>query len=136
MAGDINVAPADRDVYDPTLATAHPRQPPERDAVRRLLELGLIDLARDRHPDTRVHVVELSARSVRQGPRASHRPRPLLVGRRRQGHRCVGRPNGAPTSGPQTTHRLSSILSSEPKHTRATPSVAMTIGFDLLGRAS
>ena len=26
--------------------------PPERDAVRRLLELGLIDLARDRHPDT------------------------------------------------------------------------------------
>ena len=53
VAGDINVAPADRDVYDPTRWRRRTHaSPPERDAVRRLLELGLTDLARDRHPDT------------------------------------------------------------------------------------
>lgn len=53
VAGDINVAPADRDVYDPTRWRRRTHaSPAERDAVRRLLELGLTDLARDRHPDT------------------------------------------------------------------------------------
>ena len=53
VAGDVNVAPADRDVYDPTRWRRRTHaSPPERDAVRRLLELGLIDLARDHHPDT------------------------------------------------------------------------------------
>ena len=52
VAGDFNVAPADIDIYDPvrwrrrTHASA-----PERAAVRALLDLGLQDLLRDRHPD-------------------------------------------------------------------------------------
>ncbi|MEM9466689.1 MAG: exodeoxyribonuclease III [Actinomycetota bacterium] len=53
VAGDFNVAPADLDIYDPkrwrrrTHASA-----PERDGIRHLLELGLVDIARDHHPDT------------------------------------------------------------------------------------
>ena len=53
VAGDFNVAPADLDIYDPkrwrrrTHASA-----PERDGIRHLVDLGLIDIARDRHPDS------------------------------------------------------------------------------------
>ncbi len=52
VAGDFNVAPADLDIYDPkrwrrrTHASA-----PERDGIRHLVDLGLVDIARDRHHD-------------------------------------------------------------------------------------
>ena len=52
VAGDINVAPL---IVMSTTRRWRRRthaSPPERDAVQRLLELGLTDLARDRHPDT------------------------------------------------------------------------------------
>ena len=97
VAGDINVAPADRDVYDPTRWRRRTHaSPPERDAVQRLLELGLTDLARDRHPDTpdsRGGTIG-QASSTRTTDFASISP--LLVGRRRRRHRRVGRPNARP----------------------------------------
>ncbi|MEM8706103.1 MAG: exodeoxyribonuclease III [Actinomycetota bacterium] len=53
VAGDFNVAPADQDVYDPKRWRRRTHaSPPERDGIRSLLDLGLVDLARDRHPDT------------------------------------------------------------------------------------
>ncbi|MEM9201757.1 MAG: exodeoxyribonuclease III [Actinomycetota bacterium] len=53
IAGDFNVAPTDDDIYDPKRwrRRTHASRP-ERDGIRHLLELGLVDLARDRHPET------------------------------------------------------------------------------------
>lgn len=51
LAGDLNVAPHDRDIYDParwrrrTHASA-----PERSAIAALVDLGLHDLVREHHP--------------------------------------------------------------------------------------
>jgi exodeoxyribonuclease-3 len=47
VLGDFNIAPEDRDVYDPELW--HERilcSTPEREALRRLLDLGLVDTFR------------------------------------------------------------------------------------------
>jgi exodeoxyribonuclease III len=47
VAGDFNVAPSDLDVYDPVLwAGKNLASEPERSAVRRLLDWGLVDLGR------------------------------------------------------------------------------------------
>ncbi len=55
VCGDMNVAPADDDVFD---AQAYVGQThvtgPERDALARLRELGLRDVVRERWPDQRV----------------------------------------------------------------------------------
>jgi len=52
VAGDFNIAPEDRDVYDPRKfeGATHVSQP-ERDALGRLLDWGLIDLFRAVHPE-------------------------------------------------------------------------------------
>lgn len=51
VAGDFNIAPEDRDVYDPAkfVAATHVSQP-ERDRLNTLIDRGLIDLFRDQHP--------------------------------------------------------------------------------------
>ncbi len=52
VGGDFNVAPADLDVYDPSLfaGMTHVSEP-ERDAIRALEASGLVDVTRRLHPD-------------------------------------------------------------------------------------
>jgi exodeoxyribonuclease-3 len=52
VAGDFNIAPTDADVYDPAkfVGATHVSEP-ERDRLQALLDWGLVDLFRDRHPD-------------------------------------------------------------------------------------
>lgn len=52
VLGDFNIAPEDRDVYDPQgLAGQVLLSAPEREAFRALLDLGLVDVFRRHHPD-------------------------------------------------------------------------------------
>ena len=52
VTGDFNIAPTDADVYDPRkFAGATHVSAPERDRLQRLLDWGLVDLFRLRHPD-------------------------------------------------------------------------------------
>ena len=55
VCGDVNIAPADDDVFDPDayIGQTHVTQP-ERDALAELQALGLRDVVRDRWPDERV----------------------------------------------------------------------------------
>jgi exodeoxyribonuclease-3 len=55
VCGDMNIAPADADVFDPDayLGQTHVT-PPERAALAKLLALGLHDVVRDRWPTERV----------------------------------------------------------------------------------
>ena len=56
VMGDFNVAPTDADVWDPALfATSTHVTPPERQAVRDLEALGLVDVVRRRWPDDVVY---------------------------------------------------------------------------------
>ena len=52
VAGDFNVAPVDRDVWDPAMFSGTHVSQPERDALRRLEDWGLVDTFRVRYPDT------------------------------------------------------------------------------------
>jgi exodeoxyribonuclease-3 len=55
VCGDMNIAPADVDVFDPDAYVGHTHvTAPERAALAQLEELGLRDLVRDRWPDERV----------------------------------------------------------------------------------
>jgi exodeoxyribonuclease-3 len=52
LGGDLNVAPADDDVWDPQACHGGTHvSPPEREAFARLLERGLIDAYRLHHPE-------------------------------------------------------------------------------------
>ncbi|ROZ89469.1 exodeoxyribonuclease III [Gordonia sp. OPL2] len=55
LCGDVNIAPADADVFDPAAYEGHTHvTTPERDALAGLQSLGLRDVVRDRWPDDRV----------------------------------------------------------------------------------
>ncbi len=55
VCGDMNIAPADEDVFDPGAYVGQTHvTPPERAALARLRELGLRDVVRDRWPGERV----------------------------------------------------------------------------------
>jgi exodeoxyribonuclease III len=55
ICGDMNIAPADADVFDPEAYVGQTHvTPPERAALERLTELGLHDVVRDRWPAQRV----------------------------------------------------------------------------------
>lgn len=55
VCGDMNVAPADEDVFDPDAYAGHTHvTPPERAALEALRSLGLRDVVRDRWPGARV----------------------------------------------------------------------------------
>jgi exodeoxyribonuclease-3 len=55
VCGDMNIAPADEDVFDPEANTGQTHVTgPERDALAQLQRLGLRDVVRDRWPDKRV----------------------------------------------------------------------------------
>jgi exodeoxyribonuclease III len=52
VCGDMNIAPADIDVFDPSAYAGHTHvTPPEREALAELEALGLRDVVRDRWPD-------------------------------------------------------------------------------------
>jgi exodeoxyribonuclease-3 len=52
LAGDLNVAPTDQDIYDPSRWRRRTHaSPPERAAITALLDLGLHDVVRELHPD-------------------------------------------------------------------------------------
>jgi exodeoxyribonuclease-3 len=51
VGGDLNVAPTDEDIYDPSRWRHRTHaSPPERAAVAALVELGLCDIVRQHHP--------------------------------------------------------------------------------------
>jgi len=55
VCGDMNIAPADADVFDPRAYEGHTHvTPPERAALGELLALGLHDVVRERWPHERV----------------------------------------------------------------------------------
>jgi exodeoxyribonuclease-3 len=55
VLGDMNIAPADDDVFDPEAYEGHTHvTPPEREALGELQALGLHDVVRDRWPSERV----------------------------------------------------------------------------------
>jgi exodeoxyribonuclease III len=55
VCGDVNIAPADIDVFDPAAFVGHTHvTPPERTALAELEALGLRDVVRDRWPTERV----------------------------------------------------------------------------------
>jgi exodeoxyribonuclease-3 len=55
VCGDMNIAPTDDDVFDPSAYIGHTHvTPPERAALADLQGLGLRDVVRDRWPDERV----------------------------------------------------------------------------------
>jgi exodeoxyribonuclease-3 len=55
VAGDMNIAPTDDDVFDPEAYVGHTHvTPPERAALAELQALGLRDVVRERWPDERV----------------------------------------------------------------------------------
>jgi exodeoxyribonuclease-3 len=55
VCGDMNIAPADADVFDPAAYVGQTHvTPPERAALAALTDLGLRDVVRDRWPDKRV----------------------------------------------------------------------------------
>jgi len=55
VCGDMNIAPADEDVFDPEAYVGQTHvTPPERAALAELQALGLRDVVRDRWPDGRV----------------------------------------------------------------------------------
>jgi exodeoxyribonuclease III len=55
VAGDMNIAPADADVFDPDAYVGQTHvTPPEREALARLEDLGLHDVVRDHWPHERV----------------------------------------------------------------------------------
>jgi exodeoxyribonuclease III len=55
VCGDMNIAPADIDVFDPDAYVGHTHvTPPERAALAELQALGLADVVRDRWPKERV----------------------------------------------------------------------------------
>ena len=52
VCGDFNIAPDDRDVWDPARCHGGTHvSPPERDALGRILDWGLVDTLRARHED-------------------------------------------------------------------------------------
>jgi exodeoxyribonuclease-3 len=55
VCGDVNIAPADADVFDPIAYEGHTHvTEPERRALAELQALGLRDVVRDRWPDERI----------------------------------------------------------------------------------
>jgi exodeoxyribonuclease-3 len=55
VCGDMNIAPTDRDVFDPAAYTGHTHvTEAERAALAQLQALGLSDVVRERWPDERV----------------------------------------------------------------------------------
>ncbi len=55
VIGDLNIAPTDLDVWEPTrYRSRNLTSPPERAAFDRLLEAGLVDVVRQQHPEVRL----------------------------------------------------------------------------------
>ena len=97
LAGDMNVAPTDLDVWDPAAFVGSTHVTPvERRAHAALLEAGgLVDAYRagaSRRGPGGAHLVGLPGRRVPQAPGAADRQRAALRRPRRAGHGRPGRP--------------------------------------------
>jgi exodeoxyribonuclease-3 len=56
LCGDFNIAPTDADVFDPAAYVGHTHvTPPERAALAALMDLGLVDVVRERWPEDTVY---------------------------------------------------------------------------------
>src|SRR5205085_1494294 len=68
LAGDLNVVPTDKDIYNAWWWRADAvMQPEARDAYRRLLEQGWTDAARHLHPDERIYTYWTSTEAYHRG---------------------------------------------------------------------
>jgi exodeoxyribonuclease-3 len=84
VLGDYNIAPEDRDVHDPKAWEGQVLvSPPERDAYRRLIELGL-------------HLVGLPHERLQAQPGPAHRPHPARPQPRGELCQLLDRPGTAP----------------------------------------
>lgn len=55
ICGDVNIAPTDADVFDPVAYVGHTHvTEPERAALAAIVDLGFVDVVRERWPDSRV----------------------------------------------------------------------------------
>ena len=92
LCGDFNVAPTDDDVWDPAefVGSTHV-SPAEREALDRLVELGLTDVRPRATQGSAVHLLGLPRRDVPPRLRDAHRPRarerPARPGHQRRLHR-------------------------------------------------
>ena len=67
LAGDLNVVPTDRDIYNAWLWRADAvMQPETREAYRRLLAQGWVDSTRYLHPDERVYTFWVNANAFQR----------------------------------------------------------------------
>ena len=96
VCGDMNIAPADEDVFDPDAYVGQTHvTAPERAALAELQAVGLRDVVRDRWPDERVFtLLGLPGRDVPPGPRDADRPRAGRRAGRRARRGGVGGPAG------------------------------------------
>ena len=96
ICGDFNVAPEDRDVWDPAkLHGGTHISPPEREAVGRPRDWGLVDVFRQIYPEPgRLLVVGLPGRRLPPGPGPAHRPGAGHQAAGRAGHLGPHRPPG------------------------------------------
>ncbi len=68
LAGDFNVVPTDRDIYNAYLWREDAvMQPESREAYRRLLGQGWVDATRRLHPDERIYTYWVNAAAFRRG---------------------------------------------------------------------
>ena len=68
LAGDLNVVPTDKDIYNAYWwRTDAVMQPEARDAYRRLIAQGWIDAARHLHPDERIYTYWTSTDAFNRG---------------------------------------------------------------------
>ncbi len=103
VAGDMNIAPTDDDLWDPALFVDSTHvTPAERKALAELTGLGLHDVVRDRWPDRpRLHLLGLPRRALPPGPGHAHRPGARRAPTRPGGwRRCGSTARPARASGP------------------------------------
>ncbi len=120
VCGDMNIAPADADVFDPAAYVGQTHvTAPERAALASLEAAGLHDVVRDRWPDKRIFTYwDYRAGHVPPGPGHAHRPRPRQRPRRRTGYAPPGSTGKhARAPGRATTRRSSSTWTTRPTAT-------------------
>ena len=103
VCGDMNIAPADIDVFDPEAYVGHTHvTAPERAALAELQALGLRDVVRERWPQERVFTYwDYRAGMFPSRPRHANRSGAGQRHRGRQGQGGMGGPTGAQGHGPE-----------------------------------
>ena len=121
VLGDFNVAPEDRDVWSvKAFAGATHVTEPERHAIGKLREWGLVDAFREQYSDDEpLHLLGLPARRLPPAPRHAHRPRAGDAPARRSHHVVGRRPQraqGSATVRPRAAARRFRLRATEERH--------------------